>query len=322
MEIGINVRHQNGATFEEIVVGVTTAERVGFDVVSFPDHYLPTEHVRNPDGSHGLAADRSPAGPSDVWTLLPALVPHTHHIRFSTLMTSSTFRQPGPLAVAVAQVNRIAGGGRVSLGLGANWHEPEHLAFGLPFPPQGERFDRLEEQLAIIRAFWTTAPDRTFNFEGEHYTVRDAVGIPSPAAGRPRIVVGGWGLKRVPRLVATFADQANSPSRTPDDARPFFDACAAACEKIGRDPASLQRSVMITGMTIGEDQAAIDAQLAAAGVTREQVAGSPLLEPSHAVELIQEFDAMGIDLLVLSCRGSIDPANIELIGERILPKVR
>src|SRR4051794_1261212 len=269
MEIGINVRHQNGASWDQLREEVLAAERLGYDAVHFPDHYLPTEHIQQSDGSAGLAADTSVAGPSDAWTLIAALVPLTERIRFGTRMTSSTFRFPGPLAVAVGQVNRISRG-RVDLGLGTNWHEPEHLAYGIPFAPQSERFSRLEDQLAVIRGLWDTPTGSFFDHAGPFFTVKDGPAIPHPAEGPPRLVVGGSGLKRTPRLAATFCDEANSLARTPEQAAPFFAACDAACEKRQRDPQNLRRSVMITSVTCGENDADIDRQLLAAGVTREQ----------------------------------------------------
>jgi alkanesulfonate monooxygenase SsuD/methylene tetrahydromethanopterin reductase-like flavin-dependent oxidoreductase (luciferase family) len=227
MEIGLNIRHQNGSVWEEVRDEVLGAERLGFDAVHFPDHYLPTEHVHHYDGSAGLASERSVAGPADNWTLIAALVPMTTSIRFGTRMTSSTFRYPGPLAIPVAQIN-LMGSGRVDLGLGTNWHEAEHLAYGIPFGPQHERFARLEDQLAVIRGLWDTPTGDTFDHHGPYFTVRNGPGIAHPSEGRQRLVVGGSGLKRTPRLAAKFCDEANSLARTPHAAAPFFAACDAA----------------------------------------------------------------------------------------------
>ena len=83
-------------------------------------------------------------------------------------MTSATFRLPGPLAIAVAQVDQMSGG-RVELGLGAGWFEAEHRAYGIPFPPLGERFERLEEQLEIITGLWTSPPG-AYSFAGDRTT--------------------------------------------------------------------------------------------------------------------------------------------------------
>src|SRR3954468_9401568 len=107
-------------------------------------------------------------GPTDSYVTLAGLARETSRIRLGTLMTSATFRLPGPLAIAVAQVDQMSGG-RVELGLGAGWFEAEHSAYGIPFPEVGERFDRLEEQLAVISGLWATPAGQTFDFAGRHY---------------------------------------------------------------------------------------------------------------------------------------------------------
>jgi alkanesulfonate monooxygenase SsuD/methylene tetrahydromethanopterin reductase-like flavin-dependent oxidoreductase (luciferase family) len=128
-------------------------------------------------------------------------------------------------------------------------------------------------------------------------------------------------LRRTPRLAATFCDEANSLARTPDAAAPFFAACDAACERRGRDPASLRRSVMLTSVTCGEDDADIDRQLAAAGVTREQASRGLLCRPTELVDLLRTWEASGVDQVVISRRGTVDPQSLQLIGEQVLPEV-
>ena len=234
MEIGISIRHQNGATWAEVLEGVQEAERLGFDLVSFPDHYQPTELITLPDGTQGTAELVSSTGPSDCWTLIAALVLQTERIRFATMMTSSTFRYPGMLAVIVNQVNSISGG-RIDLGLGTNWHEPEHKAFGIPFPSQSERFDRLEEQLELLTRLWDSPPEETFSWQGRFYAVEGARGFGRPVGlSRARIIVGGTGLRRTPRLAARFADEVNSLAQTPEAISEFYASCSEACERIGR----------------------------------------------------------------------------------------
>ena len=108
-----------------------------------------------------------------------------------------TFRLPGPLAITVAQVDQMSGG-RIELGLGTGWFEAEHAAYGIPFPPVGERFDLLEEQLAIITGLWTTPEGQAFSFDGAHYRVTDSPGLPKPAQRpRPPVLLGGRGTRRL-----------------------------------------------------------------------------------------------------------------------------
>src|SRR5690349_19345750 len=148
---------QQGAAYADLLRVAQSAEAAGFDGFFRSDHYL------------AMSGDGLP-GPSDAWTTLAGLAVQTSRIRLGTLVTSATFRLPGPLAIQVAQVDEMSGG-RVELGLGAGWYEAEHRAYGIPFPAVGERFDRLEEQLEIITGLWATAPGGTFDYAGSQYQI-------------------------------------------------------------------------------------------------------------------------------------------------------
>ena len=137
-----------------------TAERLGFDGFFRSDHYLVMGR------SDGLP------GPTDAWITLAGLARETSTIRLGTLVTSASFRYPGPLAIAVAEVDQMSGG-RVELGLGAGWYEAEHDACAIPFPSLGERFQRLEEQLAIVSGLWANPIGERFSFTGRHYEIKD-----------------------------------------------------------------------------------------------------------------------------------------------------
>jgi alkanesulfonate monooxygenase SsuD/methylene tetrahydromethanopterin reductase-like flavin-dependent oxidoreductase (luciferase family) len=321
VEIGINIRHQNGADWDELVSAVTEAERLGFSSVVFPDHYVAVEHVVLPDGTRAEADVSSPTGPSDAWTVIAALVMRTERIRFGTMMTSSTFRLPGPLAVCVAQLNRFSGG-RVDLGLGTNWLEHEHASFGIPYPPRAERFSRLAEQLALISTLWRTAEGQEFDFAGEFYQVKAGRGIPHrDGLRRPRIVIGGSGLVRTPRLAATYADEVNSLARTPAAAEPFMATCEEACAELGRDPATLRRSVLMP-ITCGDDDVEIERQLAAAGLRREQIDPDLIVTTKELVQRIERWQDAGIDRVVLSRRGAVDLPSLVLLGEEVVARFR
>ena len=122
-------------------------------------------------------------GPTDAWITLAGLARDTEVIRLGTLLTAATFRLPGPLAISVATVDAMSRG-RVELGLGAGWFEEEHTAYGVAFPDVSERFDRLEEQFAIITGLWETPVGETFNFAGKHYSLTDCPALQSPSSGR------------------------------------------------------------------------------------------------------------------------------------------
>jgi alkanesulfonate monooxygenase SsuD/methylene tetrahydromethanopterin reductase-like flavin-dependent oxidoreductase (luciferase family) len=190
MKLRIFTEPQQGASYATLRAVALAAEELGFDAFFRSDHYVAM-------GQAGLP------GPTDAWVTLAALAVETSRIRLGTLVTAATFRRPGPLAIAVAQVDQMSGG-RVELGLGAGWFEREHAAYGIPFPPLGERFARLEEQLAIITGLWETAADGL---------ARAAQAGPAAAAARhrgrhrcpPHAAAGGRLRRRVQRRVPVRA---------------------------------------------------------------------------------------------------------------------
>src|ERR1700724_410688 len=182
---------QNGATYDQQLAMARAAELAGFDAFFRSDHYIAFSGPGLP-------------GPTDAWTTLAGLARDTSRIRLGTLVTSATFRFPGPLAVMVAQVDAMSGG-RVELGLGAGWYDDEHRAYGIPFPPTRERFDRLEEQLEIITGLWTTPVGERFNYEGRHYRLVDSPALPKPLQRpHPPIILGGFGTRPAPSAAAGF----------------------------------------------------------------------------------------------------------------------
>ena len=156
-------------------------------------------------------------------------------------------------------------GGRVELGLGAGWYDGEHAAYGIPFPPTGDRFEMLEEQLAIVDGLWTTPVGETFSFAGKHYQLDDSPALPKPVQQpRPPIILGGWGTKRTPRLAARFADEFNMPFPPRRYFREGCDHVRAACEKIGRDPATMRFTVALV-VCVGRDEAEFERRAEAIG---------------------------------------------------------
>src|SRR5687767_10098442 len=168
---------QLGATYDDLLAVARRTEEIGLDAFFRSDHHLT------------MRGDGLP-GPTDAWVTLAGLARETSRIRLGTLVTSATFRLPGPLAIAVAQVDAMSGG-RIELGLGSGWFEQEHTAYGIPFPPLAERFDRLEEQLAIITGLWSTPVGKRFSYTGTHYQLQDSPALPKPVQQpHPPIVIG------------------------------------------------------------------------------------------------------------------------------------
>ena len=168
MELRIFTEPQQGATYDDLLRVALHAERLGFDAFFRSDHFLTM-------GGDGLP------GPTDAWITLAGLARDTSTIRLGTLVSAATFRLPGPLAVVVAQVDQMSGG-RVELGLGTGWFDAEHTAYGIPFPPLGERFERFEEQLTILAGLWTS--QGPFSHAGKHYGWRTARRSPAPPSRR------------------------------------------------------------------------------------------------------------------------------------------
>src|SRR5579875_2474245 len=152
MDLRIFTEPQQGATYDDLLRMARATEDLGFDAFFRSDHYLHMSGTGAP-------------GPTDAWLTLAALARETSRIRLGTLVSPATFRLPGPLAITVAQVDQMSGG-RVELGMGAGWHEAEHTAYGIPFPPLSERFDRFEEQLEIITGLWDEPDGSRFSFKG------------------------------------------------------------------------------------------------------------------------------------------------------------
>ena len=223
------VEPQQGATYADQLAVARTAESAGYSAFFRSDHYT------------AMSGDGLP-GPTDSWVTLGAIARETTSIRLGTLVTSATFRYPGPLAISVAQVDEMSGG-RVELGLGAGWFEAEHKAYAIPFPPLGERFDRLTEQLSVITGLWTTPAGETFDYSGSHYTVADSPALPKPVQSpHPPIIIGGAGAKRTPALAAAFAAEFNIPFAPLEVAETQFERVATALADAGRSAESLTYS--------------------------------------------------------------------------------
>ena len=228
MQLRIFTEPQMGATYDDLLAVARRTEETGFDAFFRSDHYLTM-------GGDGLP------GPTDAWVTLAGLARETSRIRLGTLVTAATFRLPGPLAIAVAQVDQMSGG-RVELGLGAGWFDDEHTAYGIPFPPVEERFDRYEEQLAIVTGLWATPVGRDVRLRRARTTgCTDSPALPKPVQdGGIPVIVGGKGKRRTPRLAARYAARVQRAVRRSAEANArLFAGVREACEEAGRDPASL-----------------------------------------------------------------------------------
>jgi F420-dependent oxidoreductase-like protein len=308
MDLRVFTEPQQGASYDDLLRVARTAEDCGYDAFFRSDHYLVMG-----DGD-GLP------GPTDAWVTLAGLARDTSRIRLGTLVSAATFRLPGPLAIAVAQVDAMSGG-RVELGLGTGWYDAEHTAYGVPFPPLGERFDRFTEQLEIVTGLWRTAPGDTFSFKGAHWTVTDSPALPKPVQDpHPPVIVGGHGRVRTPRLAARFADEYNIPFPSSVEATvKQYDRVRAACADAGRATESLQLSVALV-LCCGRDDAEVARRAAAIGrevdeLREHGLAGTPL----QVVDRIGEFADAGADRVYLQVLDLADLGHVELVAAEVLP---
>jgi F420-dependent oxidoreductase-like protein len=309
MRLRIFTEPQQGASYGTLRRVATAAEELGFDGFFRSDHYLKMGSVSGQPG------------PTDAWATLAALAVETSRIRLGTLVTAATFRLPGPLAIAVAQVDDMSGG-RVEFGLGAGWFEGEHTAYGIPFPPLKERFDRMEEQLAIITGLWSTPADATFSYDGAYYQLSESPALPKPVQ-RPKIpvIIGGGGPRRTPALAAKYADEFNAAFRTLEDTASVFGRVRGACAEAGRDPASIVFSAAHL-TCCGKDEAELARRAAAIGRELPELREQGLVgTPSEVVDRIGAYAEAGASTMYLQILDLADLDHLELLASEVLPQV-
>jgi alkanesulfonate monooxygenase len=310
VELRVFTEPQQGATFGELRDVARLAEELGFDAFFRSDHYM------NFGGGSGLP------GPTDAWVTLAGLAVQTTRIRLGTLVTSATFRLPGPLAITVAQVDEMSGG-RVELGIGAGWNEAEHRAYGIPFRESfDERFRRLAEQLEVIRGLWTTHPGESFSFDGEHYRLKDSPALPKPVQKpHPPIIIGGFGPKRTPTLAARFANEFNIPFLPLDIAEDRIRAVRRACDRIGRDPAEIVLSAAMV-VCVGSDEDEYVRRAQAIGRPPDQLrAGGVAGTPSEALDFLGKLKDLGITRTYLQFLDLGDHEHLRLVAAEVLGKI-
>jgi alkanesulfonate monooxygenase len=311
MRYALMIEPQQGMRYADILAVAQLAEKAGFEALFRSDHYTSFP------GETGLPT-------TDAWATLAGLARETRSIRLGTLVSPMTFRVPGNLAKVVSTVNEMADG-RIECGLGAGWNEQEHGELGIPYPEDKVRVDLLEETLQLFHGLWDE-PDG-WTMDGEHIKVTGSLFRPKEA--RPPILVGGSGRPRSVRLAATYADEHNLSSATPEQAREVNAKLDAACEKVGRDPGTLVRSAM-TGVLIGRDEADLARrtaeQLRTFGTDASE--GESWLEarrdrwamglPDEARERVALLEAAGIERVMLQVFLPFDLEHIALIGETFL----
>jgi F420-dependent oxidoreductase-like protein len=322
MRFALMIEPQQGLSYADQLAIVQRAESVGFESFFRSDHY---QSFPGPSGEPT----------TDAWAVLAGLARETSTITLGTLVSPVTFRPAGNLAKVVTTVDEMSGG-RVEFGLGAGWNEPEHRELGLPFPPIKERADLMEEQFAVLHGLWGE-PDG-WSFDGANIRIEDASFHPKPIARpgrptfangavRPRLLTGGEGSPRSLRIAARYCDEFNLSSSSPERAVTRYAELAAACEAIGRDPATMGRSVM-AGVLIGCDDAELSRRklelLAAFG---DESGGDDWFDareprwilgtPDQARAMVARFEAAGAERIMLQTFLPRDLDMIDLMAEAL-----
>ena len=308
MELRIFTEPQQGASYDDLLTMAKEAEALGYGAFFRSDHYLKMGSV------DGLP------GPTDAWTTLAGLARETETIRLGTLVTSATFRHPVVLAIQVAQVDQMSLG-RVELGLGAGWFEAEHTAYGIPFPDVKERFDRFEEQLAVITGLWNTPVGETFDFTGEHYRLSDSPALPKPARPHVPVIVGGAGKRRTPELAVRYADEFNVAFSSAEETRRRFERVLRVADERGRDRATLTMSAAQV-VCVGADEAEVEARAKAIGREAAELRDNGIAgTPEEAVEKLLTFRELGAQRIYLQVLDLADLDHLRLIAAEVMPEV-
>jgi F420-dependent oxidoreductase-like protein len=306
VRLRILLEPHHGATYAQILALATAAEEAGFDAFFRSDHYL------------GIYAGDLTYQPTDSWTTLAGLAVQTSRVRIGTLVNASTFRLPGQLAVEVATVDQMSGG-RAELGIGAAWYEREHQYFGIPFPALGERFDRLEEQLAILTGIWDTPPGQRFSYDGKYYQVQDCASIPRWAS-RPKIIIGGAGAKKTPTLAARYADEFNGALGL-DVAERFANFRRICADVVGRDPAEVRLSATLP-VAIGADAADLQRRLDSLGEPGARLLAAGVTGYGDDVlRAVENLAGQGADTVYFHLYGAADVAHIHLLGTEVVARL-
>jgi F420-dependent oxidoreductase-like protein len=306
MEFSVFTEPQQGFSYDEQRAHAQAAERLGFDAWFRSDHFM------------RMGAGDPLPGPTDAWTTLAGLAVQTSRIRLGTLVSSATHRHPGILAIQVAEVDAMSGG-RIEFGLGTGWFEAEHRAYGIPFPER--RFGMLEEQLEIVTGLWHA--EGRYSFSGEHYTLVDAPALPKPVQHRVPVVIGGAGRRRTPRIAARFATEFNIGFQPESVIAERFTGVREACERAGRDPATLKLSVALPTL-VGADEAELSRRASAIGRNPDAVRADDVIAglADDIVEKVARLRDLGAARVYFQLMDLRDLDHLELLGTAVLPRLR
>lgn len=257
------------------------ADESGVALFTLMDHWFQMEE---------MATSQDPM--LEGYTSLGFLAGQTSRMDLGLMVTGVTYRHPGLLAKTVTTLD-VLSGGRAVLGIGAAWYEREHLGLGVPFPPVGERFERLDEAVQICLQMWS-ADDGPFN--GEHYQLAETICSPRPIQQpRPRIIIGGTGERKTLRLVARYADACNLFASDIDEVAHKLEVLERHCETEGRDPASIEKTIMPFA--------------------------DPAADPDGFLASMEAYAALGIDMACVMPMSQDPVAFVATVGDAVIPRL-
>jgi F420-dependent oxidoreductase-like protein len=314
VEIALMIEGQEDVTWDDWVAIAEACERSGVGTLFRSDHYYSVD-------------DKGGRGSLDAWATLAALAAITEKLRLGTMVSPATFRHPSVFAKSVATVDQISGG-RVEPGLGAGWWDREHEAYGFDLPELGPRMDAFEEQLEIATRQWQNG---AFSFDGEHFRIKDLDALPKPVQRPMPFIIGGSGGPRSLRLAAEWASEYNTVFLGPEEMADLRGRLDAACEKQGRDPATLPLSVM-TGWIVGKtrddvvDYASRLSQWKGEGDDGEKFLADQrdaviVGTVDEAVDRLRALHEAGCTRIMAQHLLHRDIGAIELIGQEVAPRV-
>ena len=305
MDIGLMVEGQHGLNWERWGRILASAERLQFPTLFRSDHFFLSPQAQQDS--------------LDTYLSFVMAAAETSTIRFGPLVTPITFRHPANLGRMAAQIDLLSNG-RFVMGLGAGWNAGEHEAYGLDFPGVGERFDRLEEALQVIQKLWR---EDAADYEGRFYQLRGANCLPKPAAGGPPILIGGGGEKRTLRLVAEVAEEWNVPGMPVEAYAAKCEVLERHCEAVGRDPATIKRSMMSFGI-VGPRPEHIQEVLAGIGLGGMGASPAATIGGSteQVVELLGQFAELGLQEVEFQHFDFDSDEVLEYLAAELVPQVR
>lgn len=304
MDVAIMIEGQDGLNWDRWKRLASAAEDMGFAGLYRSDHFT------NPEGPHKDAIE--------LWVSFAYLATNTKRIEFGPMVSPVSFRNPVISAWAAAAVDDLSGG-RFHMGLGAGWQEREHESHGFDLLETGPRFKRFEEGIQVVSTLLRS--DSPSTFEGEFFSLKDALLLPRPARrGGPPIVIGGNGPKRTMPLAAKYADEWNAVFATPERFANLSAHLDGLIEEHGREPGAVKRTMM-NRVTIGRTQQELDRKLDGMDVENLKSRGAMLGTADEIAGQLAVFAEAGVSRVMAQWIQMDDIDGLEVLAEKVLPQL-